>query len=224
MAAPEAGTPFSEIEVPERMVDASRLPIEDPGELAVDGQQLILVDVAVHENVPMARRGSEHLTPPADAVTPVETLGRLGDGGDRGRRIESPAQPVHVGAIVMGTRREVSARSGWCVWCATRTPGAPESEPRGLSRPTDGAAQSHDGCERQRDTALVRTHLPDQMWNHREARRPSETDIERSWLRSDQSTLIGCRGKEEGVRSIENDVPGPAGEVDLEVRIADTGQ
>jgi hypothetical protein len=51
MRSPKAGTPFTKVEVPEGVVDPCRLPIEDPGELAVDGEQLALVDIAMYQDV-----------------------------------------------------------------------------------------------------------------------------------------------------------------------------
>src|ERR687898_3029712 len=49
MLAPEPGTPFPKIEVPEGVVDAGRFPIEDARELTADNKQLVLMDVAMDE-------------------------------------------------------------------------------------------------------------------------------------------------------------------------------
>ena len=42
--------PLAEVEVPERMVDPGRLPVDDAGQPAAVGQQLIVVDVAVDQD------------------------------------------------------------------------------------------------------------------------------------------------------------------------------
>ena len=54
MLAPEPGTPFPKIEVPERVVDAGRFPIEDSRELVADNKQLVFMDVAMDEDVSMS--------------------------------------------------------------------------------------------------------------------------------------------------------------------------
>src|SRR5438105_12584571 len=59
--APEPAAPFAEVEVPERVVDRSRLPIEDARELATDNQQLVLMDVPVNEHMGMSGAGLEQL-------------------------------------------------------------------------------------------------------------------------------------------------------------------
>jgi hypothetical protein len=51
---PESGPPLPEIEVPERMVYAGGLPIEDAGELVVDDEELVPVEVTVDQDVSMA--------------------------------------------------------------------------------------------------------------------------------------------------------------------------
>src|SRR4029450_2332610 len=53
MSTPKTGAPLRKIEVPERVVDAGRFPIEDARELTADDEELVLVDVAMDEDVSM---------------------------------------------------------------------------------------------------------------------------------------------------------------------------
>lgn len=78
MLPPEPGPPLLEIEVPERMVDPGRLPIEDAGELVVDHEELVLVDVAMDEDVSMPSSGFEQLGPLSELPTAAEAFRGLG--------------------------------------------------------------------------------------------------------------------------------------------------
>ena len=44
------GSPLAEVEVPERVVDPGRFPVDDAGQLAAVGEQLVLVDVTVYQD------------------------------------------------------------------------------------------------------------------------------------------------------------------------------
>src|SRR5437016_1722829 len=75
MSAPVPRTPFPKIEVPERVIDARRLPIQDSREVAVHREQLVLVDVAVDEDMPMSSADVKKLGPPHEPLTMAKAAG-----------------------------------------------------------------------------------------------------------------------------------------------------
>jgi hypothetical protein len=84
------------------VVDAGRLPIEDAGELIADDQELVLVDVAMDEDVSMASAQAEELGPSSQLTPAANPVGCLSRGPRTGLGVEGAAQPDHVGALVVG--------------------------------------------------------------------------------------------------------------------------
>src|SRR4051812_4600127 len=101
MPAPEPGPPFSEIEVPERMVDTGCLPIEDSRESFLDNEQLVLMNVAMHKDMPMAGAGFEELSPSRELVVMSEAVGGLLCRPSAGLGVERSAEPAHFRTVVV---------------------------------------------------------------------------------------------------------------------------
>ncbi len=106
MTTPKPGSPFAEIEVPEGVVDACSLPVKNARDLSIDDKKLILMDVAVHEDMGQLRGYLHLLAPPLESVGASEAIGCLRSGLPSGIRVKCSVKPTIIGAIVMGGRPE----------------------------------------------------------------------------------------------------------------------
>jgi hypothetical protein len=86
------------------VVDAGRFPVEDASELAVDHEELVLVEIAVDQDASMASACLEQLRPAPDLPAAAETVGGLRDRVPGGLRVEGAAQPLHVRGVKMRRR------------------------------------------------------------------------------------------------------------------------
>jgi hypothetical protein len=86
------------------VVNARRLPIENAGELPIDHEELVLVDISVDEDVGELRCLLQALTPLFDSIDAIEAMSRFDNGSPTGVGIERSAKPTIVGTIVVGGR------------------------------------------------------------------------------------------------------------------------
>src|SRR5271169_1331089 len=104
MTTPKPRSPLAEIEVPKGVVNACGLPVENACEAAIDDEELVLVDVAVHEDMGVLCRHFHQLAPPFDSAGAREAIGRLSDGLSSGTGVKGSPEPAGIGAIVVGGR------------------------------------------------------------------------------------------------------------------------
>ena len=101
---PDPGAPLTEVEVPEGMVDPGRLPVQDAGQPAVVGQQLVFVDVAVDQDRCVPGGAEQQIRPGRGAVLAAQAARGLGGRGRARGRAERPAQPAMMGRLVVAGR------------------------------------------------------------------------------------------------------------------------
>jgi len=104
VTTPKPCSPLAEIEVPKGVVDACGLPVKNARELPIDDKKLVLVDVAVNENMGQLRGHLHLLAPPFASTAASEAIGRLGNGLSSGTGVKGSAEPANIGAIVVGGR------------------------------------------------------------------------------------------------------------------------
>jgi hypothetical protein len=103
-ALPQPGVPLAEVEVPERVVDPGRLPVDDASQPAAVGQQLIFVNVAVDQHRRELGGAGQQVGPHRGTAGPAQQICGLSGRAGAGRRVQSPPQPaMSSGAVV--TRR-----------------------------------------------------------------------------------------------------------------------
>ena len=104
MTTPKPRSPLGEIEVPKWMVDTCRLPVKNACEALIDDQELVLVDVTVHEDMGMLRGRLHPLAPLFDSTHGWEAFGRLGNSLPGAAGVKGSPEPVRIGAVVVGWR------------------------------------------------------------------------------------------------------------------------
>ncbi len=104
MTTPKPRSPLAEIKVPKGVVDACGLPVKNARELPIDDKKLVLVDVAVHEDMGELRGHLHLLAPPFASIGASEAIGRLGNGLSSGTGVKGSAEPANIEAIVVGGR------------------------------------------------------------------------------------------------------------------------
>jgi hypothetical protein len=216
MPAPESGTPFPKIEVPERVVDAGRFPIEDARELVVDDEELILMDVAMNEDMPMSSARVEELGPSTELLTAAEAIGCLSRGFSCGPGVERSAEPAHVRTVVM-CGRSGSGQVGWGDVMPS-SDGAAELVEHDARIVWTNAMESRHGGERERIDRVI-PPLAGQARNYREPGRLERTV--RGQLAFKPLDVVRLARKQKGTVVGEKDVLVPSGEVDGEGRVTD---
>jgi hypothetical protein len=102
MTTPKPSSPLAEVEVPKGVVDSCGLPIKYARDLPLDGKKLILMEVAVHENMRQLRGHLHPLAPLLDSIGASEAIRSFPNGLPSCSWVKCTAQPATVRAIVMG--------------------------------------------------------------------------------------------------------------------------
>ncbi len=88
------------------MVHPGRLPVDDAGQPAALGQQLVLVDVAMDQDRRQPGGAGQQACPRRGTIRAAQAGRGLGGGGRAGGRVKGPAQPAMMsGVVVLGRPR-----------------------------------------------------------------------------------------------------------------------